>query len=202
MSMNLDAYKTRLKEIMHRFVPKSPNLQPQEGKVDEVFQVYNKYEEAMLGLMQIKDEELDRHKIAAALCCSVLKVRPINPGAHPTTTIEKSANELCAFLLGLQVIEDWWHDQTRKDIPAWEKAIYSHPVQLPKTTISKTGYLDIFANLVKEKTFKHLDIDNTEGFEVRLVFLISHIYFMIENYSFEYYKNSPASSETVHTKST
>jgi hypothetical protein len=195
MITNEKGYKNNLKHIMIRLASKSPRLRPQEAAINDVFKAYDDYEAIMLELMggegnKDEAESLDRHKIAAALCCAVLKVRPIKFPVYLSSE-EKLANEKCAFLLGMQVIQDCWSaKQKEKNISAEEKKIYSQPIRLPEPTIPNAWYSDMFAKLFKEeKTFDHFNIDQHRKFEKRLIFMISNIYFMIERYSFEFIKN-------------
>jgi hypothetical protein len=152
---------------------------------------------------QEKDIPLDHHKIAAALCCSVLKVKPIgfetDKSDPPLASIEQSANELCAFLFGLQVIQDFWSARCKENIPAEEKAIYSNPVRTPQPNSSKATYSDWFVKLIKSEAFKYLDYDSNLCGE-ELIFFLSHIYYMIESYSFEYYKSALAEKRSKSKK--
>jgi hypothetical protein len=189
-----------LEEIIQFITSRNERLRPQYSKIDDVFRHYAKYEdilkESRWGKKDDKQKEdffLDHHKIAAVFCCSVLKARPINfeydKSDAPLTPIEASANELCAFLLGLQVIQDFWSARCNEDIPAEEKEIYSNPIRLPQPNDPETAYPDWFVKLVKPEAFRHFDYENRQ-FGKTLIFFISHIYFMIERYSFEYYKKA------------
>jgi hypothetical protein len=194
-------YKNNLRGIMRSLAAKNPNLQPQEGTINNVFKVYNRYETTMLGLMKEdgnkdEDESLDRHKIAAALCCAVLKVKPIKlaPNCTNPSSEDKLANGQCAFMLGMQVIQDCWSAKKDESTHDWEKKIYSQKIRLPEPN---DEYSEIFARLFKEEeTFDHFDLDKHRKFEKRLIFLISHTYFMIEKYSYQYYKGGSTPKQT------
>jgi len=182
---------------MQAIADKSKRLCPLYEKVDEVFNHYEKYKEIIRKNMIKKDvslEEdnlLDHHKIAAAFCCSVLKARPINYVSDNSgialTQIEKTANEQCAFLLGLQVVQNFWDIKSKENISAEDKEIYNKPIMTPKPNNNNTAYNDWFVALLNENAFKHLDYDNSK-FGDTLLFFIAHIYFLIESYSYQYYK--------------
>jgi hypothetical protein len=196
-----ERYRIRLKEIIQHIASRSGRLRPQYGKIDDVFRHYAKYEDILKESMQGKKDDkqkedffLDRHKIAAAFCCSVLKAQPINfeydKSGTPLSAVEESANELCAFLLGLQVIQDFWSARCNENIPDEEKEIYSKPIRTPQPNDSDTTYTDRFVRLLKEEAFKHFDYEH-RLFGKTLIFFISHIYFMIESYSYQYYTKAP-----------
>jgi hypothetical protein len=191
-------YIGQLSKIMSSIAGMSPRLKADKDKIEEIFEVFEKYadimREAMRGkrdLKLIEDDVLDHHKIAAALCCSVLKVRPIilktgksNP---PLTPIEESANELYAYLGGLQAVQNYWNAmQKEKNISNKHKTVYRQIIEGPKPDDPKITYQDWFAKLFKEGAFKHFDYED-KLFEETLLFFISHIYFLIESYSFQYY---------------
>jgi hypothetical protein len=200
MIMEKEDYKKNLRNIMEKF-RENPHLQPQDATINDVLKAYDDYEAIMLELMggegnKDEAESLDRHKIAAALCCAVLKVKPIKlaPNCTNPSSEDKLANEKCAFLLGMQVIQDCWSAREAESVQDWEKNIYSQKIRYPVSDDSPgVKYPVMFAKLFKEeKTFDHFNFKKSK-FEKRLIFLISHIYFMLEKYSYQYYKNTPAS---------
>jgi hypothetical protein len=194
-----ETYKDRLQEIVSVILKESDRFEDVEGKIiEEVFQVYEEYaariRKAMRGIKDdilIEDDFMDHHKIAAALCCSVLKVKPITfkddgPARFP---MEESANELCAYLLGLQAVQNYWNTMREGEkTPAEEKMIYNHIIEGATPEDSGTTYQDWFAKLVKKEAFQYFDYGNPDLFEVELIFFISHIYFLIERHSYQYYK--------------
>jgi len=183
---------------MEFIVSKSKRLQPSFEKTDEVFKHYEKYVEiiqkGMWGGKEAASKEdnlLDHHKIAAALCCSVIKAKPIsfiaNDSDDAPTNMEKTANEFCAFLLGLQVIQNFWSFKCYEDISAEDMEIYNKPIKLPPTNDDDTTYIEWFIKLISGGTFGHFDYENNL-FGGTLIFYIAHIYFLIEGYSYQYYK--------------
>lgn len=193
-----DIYKTHLKNTIDMIAKKSIRLRPQYEKIDDVFCYYKKYKTIIQKNMREKDDVLteddfmDHHKIAAALCCSVLKAKPIkfimeDSGKEPEF-IEKYANEQCAYLLGLQAIQHFRTEkinESGKDERDKKQNIY---VRTPKPYDEDNNtYIDWFAKLIRKETFEHLDYESNK-FEETLMFYISHIFFLIESYTFQYYK--------------
>jgi len=184
---------------MKAITNKGKRLVPLYDKVDEVFYHYDKYkgiiQKNMVKKGAVLEEEklLDHHKIAAAFCCSVMKTRPINyvPGGSGVapSQIEKTANEQCAYLLGLQVVQNFWAAKGDDNISAEDKEVFNKSIVTPKPDSGNIFYNDCFAELLDEKTFKHLDYENSK-FGETLIFFIAHIYFMLESYSYQYYKNN------------
>jgi len=192
-----EAYKTHLRDTMGLITKKSKRLNPQYEKTEEVFRFYKKYETIMKSSMKKRDDILteddfmDHHKIAAALCCSVLKARPINSildnSGKDLDFIEKHPNEYCAYLLGLQAIQNFWHGRNNGNNNDEAERNHNSPIRPPKPHDDNNTYTDWFTKLIIEETFAHLDYE-TDQFEGTLVFLIAHIYFLIESYNEQYYK--------------
>jgi hypothetical protein len=166
-------------------------LKADKDKIEEVFVHLKKYMDIMRkakakgkkNLKQKEDDVLDRFNIATALCCAVLKAGPIvfkKKSDTPQTPTEESANELSAFLLGLQAIQNDWNAKPKG------KTVSNKKIEGPKPTDLDTTYQDWFVKLFKEGAFAHFDYED-KLFEETLLFFISHIYFLIESYSFQYY---------------
>jgi hypothetical protein len=190
-------YKNSLKLIINAIVDKSTRLVPQYEKINAIFIHIEKYEKIMQKYMEIKisngqtEDFPDHHKIAAAFCCSVIKARPINyvmdKSGVASNPYEQSANELCAYLFGLQVIQNFWSDKVNENIPADEKDIYSKPIRTPEPNDPDTTYQDWVTKLLKKGAAEHFDYEHPL-FGEKLIFFIAHLYFMIESFSFRYYK--------------
>lgn len=190
-----------LNEIVIKIIGKSPRLKPSSDNlsmIDEILKHFFQYEPIIQkGMLEEnhldKEEELDHHKLAAAFCCSVLKTKPISYNADksggPPTNIENSANEQCAFLFGLQIIQNRWEDNMNDEkYSAVEREIYNNVIMIPAQRDENVRYTDLFVKLINQKAFKHFDYENKEKFDGKLLFFIAHIYFLIESYSFIYYK--------------
>jgi len=178
-----EGYKQTLEEEIDKLTKKSGRLSLVPGKVDEVFTHYENYEEIMQKHMKKdngvikKDDILDHHKIAAAFCCSVMKARPIDyspDNSGNATPLEDTANEQCAFLFGLQVVQNFREAKTKENIPPREKDIYSKRIMLPDPN-KNTVYSVCFENLLSMDAFKRFDYGDKK-FGETLIFFIAHIY--------------------------
>ena len=132
---------------------------------------------------------MDNHKIAAAFFCSFLKAKPLSyvpdsSGVAPSFR-EQRANEQGAFLFGLQVVQDYWADKFHDAVSADDKEIFRKKIQLPKTDTD--SYLHWFIKLFIYGAAQFFDYES-EKFEETLIFFVSHIYAMLESYSYQYHK--------------
>jgi len=175
---------------MDKIIALSKRLKVIEGKADEVFVHNEEYEKILWGKMKRKaGDYLDHHKIAAALCCSVMKARPIYYTPDNTgdaTRLEDKANEYCAFILGLQVVEDFSEANVKGNISTKDKDIYKNNIMLPNTK-NAAYYRDYFEDLLSLDAFKRFDYKDSK-FGESLIFIIAHIYFLIDSYSYQYYQ--------------
>lgn len=188
-------YKEKCRLIITKFSSKSTKLRPDFAKVDEIFTNYEEYKKHIHNNMKGKDTSatveplMDSHKIAAAFFCSFLKSRPLtyepDNSDVPPSGMELRANEHAAFLFGLQVVQDFWSDKFNDCKTAEEKEIYKNVIKLPET--GSDNYIHWFMKLVVDGVEKYFDYDN-EKFEDKLIFFIAHIYFLIEDYSYQFYK--------------
>jgi len=149
------------------------------------------------------ENKLDRHKMAAAYFCAVLKVKPIDFNKEkmpntPKTFREKNANEFCAFFFGLQILQIIVNGRAKTaKINDEEKIICSKPFEAPK--VHNSTYTDWFIKLIEDME-KHFDNSKKKSFIEKLIFFISHIYFMIENYSNQYYRTELYKEEVNRLK--
>jgi hypothetical protein len=179
-------YKYQLKNIMKNIIKNNPDLTAQyDEKADEIFEVYRKYEKIIqrdkgrYSELLNDDNENDHCLVAAAICCSVLKVRPINPIMGDTGKYleaeDKKANELCAYIIGMAVIYNYWesrHEENPHTI-----------IERPSPIIDDSTYNDWFVRLVNREVFEHFNCDNEEMFEITMVYYIEHIYYLLECYN-------------------
>jgi len=189
-----EEYKIHLNDTMKLIAKKSKRLIIHDEKITDILNYYDKYKDIMQRNMQKKDDILfeedfiDHHKIAAAMCCSVVKAEPIEvimkKSGKKLKFIEKCANEMCGYLIGLEVIQKFLNKKISENISIKKKK--NNPVMTPKPTVNNNTYTDWFAKLLKEKAFEHLDYES-DKFEVTMLFFISHIYFLIEKYTFIFY---------------
>jgi hypothetical protein len=133
---------------------------------------------------------MDNHKIAGAFFCSFLKAKPLayipDGSGIPPTYMELRANEHGAFLFGLQVVQDFWADKFHDSVSPDDKEIYRKAITFPQTT-DTDHYIHWFVKLVTDGVDRYFDYQS-DKFQERFIFFISHIYFMLESYSYQYYK--------------
>jgi len=133
---------------------------------------------------------MDNHKIAAAFFCSFLKARPISyvpdsSGVDPSFR-EQRANEQGAFLFGLQAMQDYWADKFHDCADADDREVYRKLIHLPKTDTDT--YIHWFIKLFIYGDVNQYFDYNSKKFEELLIFFVSHIYAMLESYSYQYHK--------------
>jgi len=189
------AYKEKCRNIITTFSSKSARLRPNFAKIDEIFANYEEYKKHIHNNMKGKDISstveplMDSHKIAAAFFCSFLKSRPLtyipNKSDIPPSGMELRANEHAAFLFGLQVVQDFWSDKLNDCNSAEEKEIYKNVIKLPET--GSDNYIHWFMKLVVDGVERYFDYGN-DKFEDKLIFFIAHIYFLIEDFSYQFYR--------------
>ena len=190
------AYKEKCRNIITVFSSKSKKLKPNFAKVEEIFANYTVYKNHMHNNMKGKDASarieplIDSHKIAAAFFCSFLKSAPLtyvpdNSGIPPSG-MELWANEHAAFLFGLQVVQDFWSDKYFNCDSTEEREIYRKIIRLPET--DSDNYIHWFIKLVIDGIDKYFDYQNTEKYEEKFIFFIAHIYFLLEDFSYQFYR--------------
>jgi len=168
-------------------------LNPQYEKIDVILDLYKKYEAIMQRDTEEKDVLEEHHKIAAGFCCSILKARPINPILDSSGVDLKPeeiyANEYCAFLFGVLVIQISWIAKSEENISEEEKRIYGNEILIPQPQDDHTTYTDWFIKLVNKKALDHFDCENKKLFEKTMLYFLAHIFFGIDSYSYQFYKN-------------
>ena len=198
-------YKDKCREIITSLSGKSQRLTPVYQKVDEVLTNYITYRDHIHNNMKYDDSPsradplMDSHKIAAAFFCSFLKAKPIkyNPDGsnNPPTGFELQVNNYGAFIFGLQVVCDFWADKYFDNVTAEDREIFKEKMKFPETT--KDNYLVWFSKLVNDGVDKYFNFDD-EKYEEKLIFFIAHIYFMIEKYSYQFYKTDLYEKRSVN----
>jgi hypothetical protein len=192
----IEHYKKFCGAVIDGIASNSRRLGSIDKKVDEIFTNYQKYREIIHGNMPYRDSItkmeplMDNHKIAAAFFCSFLKAKPLayipDGSGIPPTYMELRANEHGAFLFGLQVVQDFWADKFFESVSPDDKEIYRNSIVFPQPTDGE-DYIHWFIKLVTDGIDRYFDYQ-ADKFQERFIFFISHIYFMLESYSYQYYK--------------
>jgi hypothetical protein len=179
----------RLRGIMEFVASKSPRILPIYEKITDVFKEYEKYKliiHKRMGKIGQPDEKklMDQHKIAAAFLCSILRVKPM--GFMPDRTIqgidyiEDTCNEQVGFMFGLYLLELFNRNMT--DTTAENKLAYQLPIELPRC--EEDDYIVHFIKLLDTDFQSHLFVEH-KNFQENLLFYLSHIFFLIDSYSYE-----------------
>jgi len=194
----------RLADIAKKNHKSHPPLQIIDVAIDKVFEHYYEYEKRMKACMEPEkpDNELDRHKIAAAFFCAIIKAKPLaymfgNAPVFPFYYVdnnEQMANNECAYKFGLQILQDFSQKFSDESDSPDEKIIYGQKIMPPET--HDGFYEQWFYKLISDRVTAHLDYEErhfADGrkvsfFEEEAVFLLAHIYFMIENHSYQFNK--------------
>ncbi|MDR1390529.1 MAG: hypothetical protein LBJ31_11210 [Treponema sp.] len=189
-------YKTVCRAVIKNIASNSSRIGPVYEKINEIFIHYERYREIIHRNMPYRDSVIktdplmDNHKIAGAFFCSFLKAKPLSyipdGSGIPPTYMELKGNEHGAFLFGLQVVQDFWIDKFHNSVSPIDKEIYRNAINFPQTT-DDDHYIHWFVKLVTDGVDRYFDYQ-AEKFQERFIFFVSHIYFMLENYSYQYHK--------------
>jgi len=186
-------YKKELKILIETLSKKSKRLvgDNNDKKVDEIFNNYEQYRAIIHKYMDNNELEklMDRHKIAAAFFCAILKSKPISyipdgSGKDPLFC-ELRANEQAAFIFGVQILQDYIADKAINSASADDIEIYKQLFHIPGT--KDDSYIHWFVKLVVDGVGEYFDFANPK-FEEKLIFFISHIYFLLDNNSYQHHK--------------
>ena len=179
----------------------SNKLQLDNKKFDLIMPYYYEYRERIHDSMNItvqpndKEKKMDRHKVATAFFCSVMKAKPIKyirTGTNPSF-LERTVNEQLGFAFGLFIIDRF--NKSKKAVPALDLEIFGLTFKLPECTGShEKNYTANFTRLFKNDKIKdHLDFQHP-SFDIDVLFLVSHIFFLIDSSS--YYNNKGLLAES------
>ena len=173
-----------------------------EEKINKIINIYDKHEKTIKEISERKvidktaDASLYRHKLAAACFCAVLSVKPIEY-ADKLSIIrrkhdEKYANQKCGYYFGKQVIQTVLNGSAEKGKDIKGNAlndediiIYKNPLKTP--TINSYDYEECFFELAENMDL-YFTIEKDKHHEKNLLLYIAHLYFLLDNYSYEYHR--------------
>jgi hypothetical protein len=199
--MNLEKegqLKEALKYLITFFASKSKRLCPNYDKIDQIFEYYNRYRNIVHRNMTETDGPgvfgellMDHHKIAAVFLCSILKAKPLSyvpdGKVKAPNYLETSSNEQAGFLFALQILKLYRYDKAQEpDVSADDKEIYRLPFQFPECDLD--DYLHYFVKLLNKKIQPYLNVEDKQ-FEENMLFYLSHIFFLLDSYSYQANKN-------------
>jgi len=192
----LEKFRQRLGVFIDSLCDQSKNnkLYFDKDKFELVFIYYEEYRKRIHNSMYLsiypdkKDIKMDRHKVATAFLCSIIKAKPIgyNSDGTSATFLERTANEQLGFNFGIDIIHVF--NASSKDVSAEEKDIIKLPILLPEIKNNNDDeYLTHFTKLIYDEKIKEsLDFEGS-NFNITLLFYLSHIFFLIDSCS--YYRN-------------
>ncbi|PKA10630.1 hypothetical protein CH372_18385 [Leptospira meyeri] len=186
-------FKERLLEISSDIIQDS-RLEIVPENIDKVFQYYAMYNGKTHNEMSKSGTLVDSHKIATCFLFSIIKAKPLSftitdknksPDKFPSFK-EHAANEMLGFIFGLYVLKIFIANEAKTPE---EIFIAQKDIELP-TCKEKTQYTHHFIQIISKE---NIDIENKD-FNQNVIFIFSHIFFLIEKFSFYYwlsfYKNN------------
>jgi hypothetical protein len=148
-------------------------------KLEDIYINYCKYNKSIHCLMLNHDlknfdalnnelnNRIDRHKVAAALLASIVETQPMQINTINPSPALRTANELLSFLVGIHIIVAFYSTKNNS----------SHKICLPKC--QNEDYSRHFIKIIY-----HLKtLFEKKVFDVAVLFLVSHIYFLLEQCS-------------------
>jgi arginyl-tRNA--protein-N-Asp/Glu arginylyltransferase len=185
-----DRFRWQLKEDIKRLCALSDKLFLEEDKFESVFQLYRRYEDAIHQRIEESNEKekndirMDKHKVATAFFCAILTAQPIGRKDGADKFYERTVNEQLALIFSASYIIDTFNisDETKDKMDA---EIYGLFIKFPECQHSKyKDYVMNFIMLLDETQKELLNIDS-EKFQPSSLFVISHLFFLIDVYSYQ-----------------
>jgi len=166
----------------------SDELFLKEDGLDRIFEQYQRYRAVIHEKINLNSEKeapkMDRHKIAAAFFCAILKAEPIGKTPNADKFFERTVNEQLALIFSVLYVIDTFN-VSNKNNTKMDKAVYELYIKLPECLQSEMkDYTTNFIMLFDEEQKEILDIDS-EKFKPGSLFIISHIFFLLDSYSYE-----------------
>ena len=184
-------FRRKLLEDINRLCEASDGLFLEETKIDLIFTLYQRYKAEFHNYMNERNKNagpiirMDRHKIAAAFFCAILKAMPIGKKSGFDSFIERTANEQLALIFSvLYIIDKFNISDTHKT--KIDKEIYDLTIKFPECIHSdikdyKVNFIMLFIDSAQRQI---LDIDS-DKFQPGLLFILSHLFFILDVYSYQ-----------------
>jgi hypothetical protein len=185
-----ERFQKRLSVDINRLCELSDVLYFDKNVYEHIFEYYNRYRSVIHSCIEQGSEEeketirMDRHKVAAAFFCAILKVSPIKKKHDANRFFERTVNIQLALIFSVQYVIDLFNisDPSNSE---FDKKIFSRIFKLPKCKNSKSkNYLTNFIMLVEDIQKDNLDIESG-NFKPNLLFVISHLFFLLDAYSYQ-----------------
>jgi len=185
-------FRRKLREDINRLCEATDDvLFLDEAKFELIFELYEKYKIKFHNYMNEHNKKtkpiirMDRHKIAAAFFCAILKAKPIGKKPNSNRFIERTANEQLTLIFSVLYIIDKFNisDVHKNEI---DKEIYGLEIKFPECLHNdikdyKVNFIMLF---IDEAQRQILDIDS-DKFLPSSLFVISHIFFVLDAYSYQ-----------------
>jgi len=185
-----DRFREKLLIDIDRLCKVGENLYPEKDRIELIFDFYNRYREVIHHRIEQSNEgekvliRMDRHKVAAAFFCAILKASPIGKTSDAVKFFERTVNIQLALIFSVLYVIDLFNVSDKSNSEA-DKKIFSRIFKLPKCKHSKSkNYITNFIMLIEDIQKQHLDIDSKD-FQPNLLFVISHLFFVIDAYSYQ-----------------
>jgi len=182
--------RERLLKDINRLCQVSDTIYLENTRLECVFQLYIRYRAVIHERIEQSNKtegesiRMDRHKVAAAFFCAIIKASPIvkKPGANKF--LERTINIQLALLFSTLYVIDLFNISD-KDNSKTDKRIFSRIFKLPicKQSESKS-YITNFIMIIDNILAPYLDIDS-ESFKPDMLFVVSHLFFILDAYSYQ-----------------
>jgi len=185
-----EKFQKKLLKDINRLCGISDKLYYDEDGFKHIFEYYEQYRIIIhKRIEQCNEEEkeqirMDRHKVAAAFFCAILKASPIGQKTDACKFLERTINVQLALIFSVQYVIDLFNvsDVNNSEL---DKKIFSRMFKLPKCKKSKSkNYITNFIMLIEDIQKESLDYE-IENFQPKLLFVISHLFFLLDVYSYQ-----------------
>ncbi|MDR0301934.1 MAG: hypothetical protein LBI04_06450 [Treponema sp.] len=185
-----ERFQKRLLIDINRLCELDNKLYHDKDKFERIFEYYNRYRTVIHNRIEQGCEEkkelirMDRHKVAAAFFCAILRANPIGKKPDADKFFERTINIQLALIFSAKYVIDLFNisDPNNSEL---EKKIFSRMFKFPKCKNSKSkNYLTNFIMLIEDIQKNSLDIDS-DKFQPNLLFVISHLFFLLDAYSYQ-----------------
>ncbi|MCL2196037.1 MAG: hypothetical protein FWB77_00320 [Treponema sp.] len=185
-----ERFRERLLKDIERHCSVSGNLYIEKDRIDLIFDFYRRYRDVIHDCIEQGSEgrkeyvRMDRHKIAAAFFCSIIKVKPIESKTAPEKFFERTVNVQLALLFSVLFVIDKFNISETSNTET-DKKIFSRSFKLPKCKHSESkNYVTNFIMMIDDIQIEHLNIESGD-FQPNLLFVISHLFFVLDAYSYQ-----------------
>jgi hypothetical protein len=185
-----ERFRRKLLEDIDSICKFDDKLFLEEDKFESIFELYQRYRDVIHGCINQgskkaeQDVRMDRHKIATAFFFFFLKARPIGKKADATKFLERTVNEQLALIFSVLFVIDTFNVSDHHEFKVDEE-IFGLPIIFPECSHSEIkDYKVNFIMLIDETQQQLLDIDS-DKFQASSLFVISHLFFLLDAFSYE-----------------